>query len=71
LADLGGEYPEDVVTFLEKPPAWARDQIALCREDPERHLRSLCSAIANEVFGDPGRRNEVRPVVAYILGLKD
>jgi hypothetical protein len=56
-----------IVRLLREPPGWLARQLALCREDRERHLRSTCSAIAIEVYGTAARAEEVEPVLAAHL----
>jgi DNA-binding transcriptional ArsR family regulator len=65
-----GKDTGTVADFFANPPRWLPTQLRICRENPDRHLRSLSSAIAAEVFGDPSRGDEVREEVERELGEK-
>jgi hypothetical protein len=49
------------------PPEWLAKQIGVYRQDPERHLQPLCSAVAAVVFEDGDRAAEVRTEVEKAL----
>jgi len=48
-----------VAGLFADPPEWLEKQPELYREDPDRHLPSLCAAVAAELFGDGLRGDEV------------
>ncbi len=57
-----------VVGLLASPPGWLRKQLEMYRRDPDRHLLSLCAAVAAVVIGDATRAEEVREEVERELG---
>jgi hypothetical protein len=56
-----------VAGFFAHPPEWLDRQLGVYREDPDRHLRPLCAAVAAEVLGDGLRGDEVREEVEKAL----
>jgi hypothetical protein len=44
--------PSTVAGFFANPPSWLPTQLAKYRENPELHLKPLCSAVAAELLGD-------------------
>ncbi len=54
---LGG--PTTVAGFFANPPDWLADQLKVYQQDPARHFKPLCSAVAAEVLGDGARGDEV------------
>jgi len=48
-----------VAEFFATPPEWLPKQLAIYRQDPDRHFRPLCSTVAAVVLGDPLRGEEV------------
>jgi hypothetical protein len=56
-----------VSSFFADPPDWLPGQLEKYREDPEKHLGPLCSAVAAVVLGDGVRGDEVREEVERIL----
>jgi AAA domain len=54
---------ERIVSMLDNPPDWLPRQLEMCREEPERWTKPICSAIATHVFGDALRWQEVKPVL--------
>jgi hypothetical protein len=61
--DNEGTPAQRVASLLRNPPKWLATQLEMCREDPDRHTRAVCSVIAKAVYDDPDRREEVRPVL--------
>jgi hypothetical protein len=57
-----------VSDFFANPPGWLPDSLRKYREDPDRHLKPLCTAVAAEVLGDGLRWEEVREEVEKALG---
>jgi hypothetical protein len=51
--------PTTVAEFFANPPNWLRKQLAKYRENPDRHIKPLCSAVAAVVLRDGARGNEV------------
>jgi DNA-binding transcriptional ArsR family regulator len=56
-----------VSSFFADPPGWVPGQLEKYREDPEKHLGPLCTAVAAVVLGDGDRGDEVRDEVERIL----
>jgi hypothetical protein len=56
-----------VVGFFANPPSWLPTQLKVSREDPEKHIKSLCTAVAAVVLDDGLRWGEVREEVERIL----
>jgi hypothetical protein len=56
-----------VAECFANPPNWLPKQLAKYRENPERHINPLCSAVAAVVLGDGARGPEVREEVERIL----
>jgi hypothetical protein len=56
-----------VSSFFADPPDWLPGQLEKYREDPEKYLGPLCTAVAAEVLGDGARRGEVREEVEKAL----
>jgi DNA-binding transcriptional ArsR family regulator len=52
-----------VAEFFANPPDWLPKQLAKYRENPERYIAPLCSAVAAVVLGDGARGSEVREEV--------
>jgi hypothetical protein len=48
-----------VSVLFANPPGWLVKQLRVYREDPERHLKPLCAAVAAAILGDPDRAPEV------------
>ena len=57
-----------VSSLFANPPAWLPAQLEKYRENPERHIDPLCSAVAAVVLGDGDRGEEVREEVEKALG---
>ena len=57
-----------VEEFFANPPGWLPGQLEVYRENPDRHLKPLCSAVAAVVLGDDARGDEVREEVEKVLG---
>jgi hypothetical protein len=53
------ENATTVVELFANPPDWLPRQLKVYRENPERHFKPLCAAVAAVVLGDPGRADEV------------
>ena len=56
-----------VAGLFANPPGWLSRQLEVYREDPDRHLRPLCAAVAAVVLGDGVRGDEVRAEVQKAL----
>jgi hypothetical protein len=55
--------------FLSNPPPWLRAQADKHLEDPaERTLNPLCVAVAEHLYSDANRWQEVKPAVSDWLG---
>jgi len=52
-----------VAGLFANPPAWLVTQLEVYREDPARHLKPLCAAVAAVVLGDDARASEVQEEV--------
>jgi DNA-binding transcriptional ArsR family regulator len=64
----GGSSDDDnskltVADFFAKPPGWLPGQLAKYRENPKKHLKPLCTAVAAEFLGDGLRWEEVQEEV--------
>ena len=55
--------PTTVAELFANPPLWLPGQLAVYRQDPDRHIEPLCSAVAAVVLGDGVRGPEVREEV--------
>jgi DNA-binding transcriptional ArsR family regulator len=55
--------PTTVAELFANPPLWLPGQLAVYRQDPDRHIEPLCSAVAAVVLGDGARGPEVREEV--------
>jgi hypothetical protein len=56
-----------VAGLFAEPPEWLLRQLEVYREDPDRHLSSLCAAVAAVVLGTGIRGDEVRDEVEKAL----
>jgi DNA-binding transcriptional ArsR family regulator len=56
-----------VAELFANPPDWLIGQLKVYSEDPGRHLKPLCSAVAAVVLGDGARGDEVREDVEMEL----
>jgi hypothetical protein len=56
-----------VAGLFADPPEWLVRQLEVYREDPDRHLPSLCAAVASVVLGDGVRGDEVREEIEKTL----
>src|SRR5215203_7305106 len=52
-----------VAGLFANPPGWLPTQLEKYRENPDRHIKPLCSHVAAVVLGDPLRADEVREEV--------
>ena len=52
-----------VAGLFANPPAWLVTQLEVYREDPAKHLKPLCAAVAAVVLGDGALGDEVREEV--------
>ena len=59
-----GSGTASVDQLFAAPPDWLAGQVARYREDPERHIKPLCAAVARHLGLDAG---EVRPEVERAL----
>jgi hypothetical protein len=48
-------------------PGWLSTQLKVYRENPEKHIKPLCAAVAAVVLGDGARGDEVRDEVERII----
>jgi hypothetical protein len=55
--------PTTVAGLFANPPDWLPAQLAVYRENPERHINPLCVAVAAVLLGDALRWEEVREEV--------
>ena len=55
--------PATVADLFANPPGWLAGQLEKYRENPEMHLKPLCTAVAAVVLGDGGRADEVHEEV--------
>ena len=60
-----------VAGLFANPPAWLVTQLEVYREDPARHLKPLCAAVAAVVLGDDARASEVQEAVERELERRD
>lgn len=60
-----------VAGLFADPPDWLRKQLEVYRDDPDRHLRPLCGAVAAVVLGDSARAAEVRAEVEEELAKEE
>ncbi len=56
-----------VAGLFADPPEWLKKQLVVFADDPDRHLRPLCGAVAAVVLGDAGRAPEVSAEVEEAL----
>ena len=67
--ELQGKYTT-VAELYTTPPLWLSKQLAVYRQDPDRHFKPLCTSVAAVVLGDGLRweeaQNEVRREVEEI-----
>jgi hypothetical protein len=61
--DDGDNEPKTVAEFFDNSPGWLPGQLEKYRENPERHLKPLCAAVAAVVLGDGALGDEVREEV--------
>jgi hypothetical protein len=55
--------PPSVSELFADSPAWLPTQLAVYREDPDRHFEPLCNTVAAVLLGDSTRGGEVREQV--------
>jgi Fe2+ or Zn2+ uptake regulation protein len=68
VTEVTGDTPgQEIVRLLADPPGWLANQLALCREDRDRHLGPTCAALASKVYGNAARLGEVEPVLVEYL----
>jgi hypothetical protein len=56
-----------VAELFAAPPEWLPNQLKVYRENPDKHFKPLCAAVAAVVLGDGARGPEVREEVERIL----
>ena len=66
-AELQGT-PASVAGFFANPPDWLPRQLEIYRQDPKRHFRPLCVAIAAVVLEDGDHWEQVAEEVAQKVG---
>jgi hypothetical protein len=52
-----------VSSLFANPPGWLVTQLEVYREDPAKHLKPLCAAVAAVILEDGARGDEVREEV--------
>jgi hypothetical protein len=57
-----------VAGLFANPPDWLNSQLKVYRENPAKHIKPLCAAVAAVVLGDGVRGEEVREEVEKALG---
>jgi hypothetical protein len=62
-----GASPDQLAKLLEDPPAWLSDQLAECRQQPERLINPTAAAISAELYGSAARWQEVKPHLEAFL----
>ena len=60
--------PTTVSEFFANPPDWLPKQLKVYRQDPGRHFKPLCTAVAAVVLGDSLRWEEVAEDLRRELG---
>jgi hypothetical protein len=63
LQTRNGAKPRTVADFFAERPSWLPGQLEVYRENPEKHIKPLCAAVAAVVLGDGARGDEVREEV--------
>jgi hypothetical protein len=61
LSDDAG--PDTVAELFADPPAWLTSQLKIYRQDPGRHFKPLCAAVAAIVLEDGAQWEEVKEEV--------
>jgi hypothetical protein len=56
--------PETVAELFANLPEWLASQLEIYRQDPGRHFKPLCAAVAAVILGDGARGDEVADEVA-------
>jgi len=57
------EAPSTVAGLFADPPGWLSRQFEIYRDDPDRHIKPLCAAVAAVILGDGACGGEVRAQV--------
>ena len=60
--------PNTVAELFADPPAWLKSQLKIYQQDPDRHFKPLCAAVAAIVLEDGARWEEVKEEVEKELG---
>jgi AAA domain len=63
--------PQTVSSLFASPPEWLPKQLEKYREDPQKHIGPLCTAVAAMVLGDGLRAEEVREEVERELASQE
>jgi hypothetical protein len=63
--------PQTVSSLFASPPEWLPKQLEKYREDPQKHIGPLCTAVAAMVLGDGLRAEEVREEVERKLASQE
>jgi len=67
VSDDGENEPHTVAGFFANPPGWLPGQLEVYRQDPDRHLKPLCAAVAAVVLGGGALGDVVREEVEKAL----
>jgi hypothetical protein len=59
---------DTVAGFFANPPDWLPRSLEKYRENPERHIQPLCTAVAAAVLGEGLRWKEVKEEVEKEVG---
>jgi hypothetical protein len=62
---------QTVGTLFANQPGWLSTQLKVYRENPEKHIKPLCAAVAAVVLGDGARGAEVREEVERELARRE
>jgi hypothetical protein len=65
--DSDDNNEKTVPGLFANPPDWLTSQLKVYRENPAKHLKPLCAAVAAVVLGDGARGAEVREEVEKAL----
>jgi hypothetical protein len=63
VKSTGAPDTSTVAGLFANPPDWLPQQLEVYRENPARHLKPLCAAVAAAVLGDDARASEVQEEV--------
>jgi hypothetical protein len=66
-APVADENTSTVEELFDNPPDWLTSQLKVYRQNPDQHLKPLCTAVAAVVLGDGLRWEEVKEEVERCL----